>query len=50
MACILGLPTMQGKQVLGASYPATPALHIPEPLSMTTAGGFYWSDIKSYNK
>jgi len=34
----LGLPTIEGKYVLGASSPAIPALIIPEPLSMTTAG------------
>jgi hypothetical protein len=28
-----GLPTMEGKADLGASYPLIPALHIPEPLS-----------------
>jgi hypothetical protein len=35
---ILGLPTIVGKQALGASSPAIPALLIPDPLSMTTAG------------
>lgn len=28
---------MEGKEDLGASSPERPALHIPEPLSMTTA-------------
>jgi hypothetical protein len=39
----LGLPTIAGKQHLGASSPAIPALHYPEPLSITTAG--FSSDI-----
>jgi hypothetical protein len=34
----LGLPTIAGKQHLGASSPAIPALHYPDPLSITTAG------------
>lgn len=33
----LGLPTMDGKTARGASSPANPALHIPEPLSTTKA-------------
>lgn len=33
----LGLPTMEGKTARGASSPAKPALHIPEPLSTTRA-------------
>merc|ERR1719347_1768061 len=33
----LGLPTMEGKTALGASSPANPALHIPDPLSTTRA-------------
>merc|ERR1719513_299792 len=33
----LGLPTMEGKTALGASSPANPALHMPEPLSQTRA-------------
>ena len=33
----LGLPTIAGKTALGASSPANPALHMPEPLSTTTA-------------
>ena len=41
---IFGLPTIDGKHALGASSPATPALHIPEPLSITTAG-YYSSAI-----
>ena len=28
---------MEGKTALGASSPANPALHIPDPLSMTKA-------------
>jgi hypothetical protein len=31
------LPTMEGKTALGASSPAKPALHIPDPLSTTSA-------------
>ena len=33
----LGRPTMQGNATRGASSPAKPALHIPEPLSTTKA-------------
>ena len=33
----LGLPTIDGKTALGASSPAKPALHMPEPLSTTRA-------------
>jgi len=33
----LGRPTMDGKTALGASSPAKPALHIPDPLSTTKA-------------
>merc|ERR1719187_3099223 len=33
----LGRPTMEGKTALGASSPAKPALHIPDPLSITRA-------------
>jgi len=32
----LGLPTIDGKAAFGASSPEKPALHIPEPLSITT--------------
>ena len=32
-----GRPTMEGKTALGASSPAKPALHIPDPLSTTKA-------------
>lgn len=39
-----GLPTMDGKTARGASSPAKPALHIPEPLS-TTNGATSWSHI-----
>eukprot|EP00953_Heterococcus_sp_UTEX-ZZ885_P039745 20360-Heterococcus_DN1.PRE.2 len=31
------LPTMEGKTALGASSPAKPALHMPLPLSTTSA-------------
>ena len=30
-----GRPTIDGNTALGASSPANPALHIPDPLSMT---------------
>ena len=33
----LGRPMMEGNTALGASSPPNPALHIPDPLSMTTA-------------
>ena len=33
----LGLPTMEGNTALGASSPANPALHMPDPLSITRA-------------
>merc|ERR1719250_373103 len=33
----LGLPTTEGKTARGASSPAKPALHMPEPLSTTNA-------------
>ena len=33
----LGRPTIDGKTALGASSPAKPALHIPDPLSSTRA-------------
>ena len=33
----LGRPTIDGKKALGASSPANPALHIPDPLSTTNA-------------
>ena len=36
MVLYLGCPTIEGKEVLGASSPDMPALHMPEPLSMTT--------------
>merc|ERR1719318_254527 len=32
-----GRPTMEGKTARGASSPANPALHMPEPLSQTRA-------------
>ncbi len=31
----LGRPTMEQKDVLGASSPDNPALHMPDPLSIT---------------
>merc|ERR1719382_470099 len=34
---VAGRPTMEGKTALGASSPAKPALHMPEPLSTTRA-------------
>merc|ERR1712156_259395 len=34
---VTGGPTMEGKTALGASSPAKPALHMPEPLSTTRA-------------
>eukprot|EP00406_Dinophysis_acuminata_P059291 CAMPEP_0179289020 /NCGR_PEP_ID=MMETSP0797-20121207/41083_1 /TAXON_ID=47934 /ORGANISM="Dinophysis acuminata, Strain DAEP01" /LENGTH=58 /DNA_ID=CAMNT_0020998005 /DNA_START=40 /DNA_END=216 /DNA_ORIENTATION=- len=37
MPGILGRPTMEGKTALGASSPAKPALHMPLPLSTTSA-------------
>lgn len=45
MPFIFGLPTIEGKDTLGASSPAIPALHIPEPLSITIAGISYLSII-----
>lgn len=33
----MNLPTIELKEVIGASSPESPALHIPEPLSMTMA-------------
>ncbi len=33
----LGRPTMEGKTARGASSPAKPALHMPDPLSTTSA-------------
>jgi hypothetical protein len=44
MFSYLGLPTIEGKEDLGASSPERPALHIPEPLSITTGTPFS-SDI-----
>jgi hypothetical protein len=35
---VRAVPTIAGKQALGLSSPDKPALHIPEPLSITTAG------------
>ena len=32
----LGLPTIEGKAAFGESSPENPALHIPDPLSITT--------------
>eukprot|EP00441_Pelagodinium_beii_P042266 CAMPEP_0197647534 /NCGR_PEP_ID=MMETSP1338-20131121/25721_1 /TAXON_ID=43686 ORGANISM="Pelagodinium beii, Strain RCC1491" /NCGR_SAMPLE_ID=MMETSP1338 /ASSEMBLY_ACC=CAM_ASM_000754 /LENGTH=50 /DNA_ID=CAMNT_0043221359 /DNA_START=51 /DNA_END=200 /DNA_ORIENTATION=- len=34
---IFGRPTIDGNTALGASSPAKPALHMPEPLSTTSA-------------
>lgn len=36
MLSYLGLPTIDGKDDRGASSPERPALHMPDPLSMTT--------------
>jgi len=41
MLSYLGLPTMEGKDDRGASSPDSPALHIPDPLSITTGTPFY---------
>jgi len=41
MLSYLGLPTIDGKDDLGASSPDNPALHIPDPLSITTGTPFY---------
>jgi len=35
---ILGLPTTEWNFDLGASYPASPTLQLPDPLSMTMQG------------
>eukprot|EP00418_Pyrodinium_bahamense_P061003 CAMPEP_0179187026 /NCGR_PEP_ID=MMETSP0796-20121207/92786_1 /TAXON_ID=73915 /ORGANISM="Pyrodinium bahamense, Strain pbaha01" /LENGTH=60 /DNA_ID=CAMNT_0020891061 /DNA_START=27 /DNA_END=209 /DNA_ORIENTATION=- len=37
MPGILGRPTIEGKTARGASSPAKPALHMPLPLSTTSA-------------
>merc|ERR1712127_826620 len=34
---VAGRPTMEGKTARGASSPANPALHMPDPLSTTRA-------------
>jgi hypothetical protein len=34
---IFGFPMIEGNDDLGASSPAIPALHIPDPLSITIA-------------
>jgi hypothetical protein len=47
---ILGLPTMEGNMALGASSPEIPALHIPEPLSITTAAVSNDSVIEDLNE
>jgi hypothetical protein len=44
MFSYFGLPTIEGKDDRGASSPERPALHIPDPLSITTGTPFY-SDI-----
>lgn len=36
MFSYFGLPTIEGNEDLGASSPERPALHIPDPLSITT--------------
>ena len=36
MLSYLGLPTRDGNDDRGASSPERPALHMPDPLSMTT--------------
>ena len=41
----LGRPTIDGNTALGASSPANPALHIPEPLSTTKPATSSSSDI-----
>jgi hypothetical protein len=33
----LGVPVIAGNTALGVSYTERPALHIPDPLSITTA-------------
>jgi hypothetical protein len=48
MLSYFGLPTIEGNDDLGASSPERPALHIPDPLSMTTGTPFY-SAIISIN-
>ena len=40
MFSYLGLPTTEGKDDRGASSPDNPALHIPDPLSITTGTPF----------
>jgi len=38
MLAVRATPTIAGNTALGLSSPERPALHIPDPLSMTTAG------------
>jgi len=53
-----GRPTMEGKTARGASSPAKPALHMPEPLSTTRAATSsshilfegYWNDNLNLHK
>jgi hypothetical protein len=44
MFSYFGFPTTEGKEDLGASSPERPALHIPDPLSITT-GVFFSYDM-----
>ncbi len=41
MFSYFGLPTIEGKDDRGASSPERPALHISDPLSITTGTPFY---------
>jgi hypothetical protein len=45
----LDLPTIDGKTARGASSPAKPALHMPEPLSTTRAWSSSPSDMMNSN-
>uniref|UniRef100_M4BMS8 Uncharacterized protein n=1 Tax=Hyaloperonospora arabidopsidis (strain Emoy2) TaxID=559515 RepID=M4BMS8_HYAAE len=42
----LGRPTIEGNTARGASSPANPALHMPEPLSTTRA----WTSSSAMGK
>lgn len=44
----LGRPIMEENTALGASSPANPALHIPDPLSITNAAKSSSSIMKSF--
>jgi hypothetical protein len=48
MLSYFGRPTIDGKDERGASSPDKPALHIPDPLSITTGVPFS-SAIDQYN-